>query len=101
MSAQQDDHSFIISIHTPVWGATAKKFWRDVELTISIHTPVWGATAKTTKHSLWESCMLVQLYSKSSCTDPVHSGLISIATNNIWKWGASRQEKPCALPVRT
>jgi hypothetical protein len=50
---------------------------------------------------LWESCMLVQLCSKNSCTDPVHSGLISIATNNRWKWGASRQEKPCALPVRT
>ena len=39
----------IVSIHTPVWGVTSKRFANDKSATVSIHTPVWGVTAKMLK----------------------------------------------------
>jgi len=33
-----------VSIHAPVWGATAEGFQRLALHAVSIHAPVWGAT---------------------------------------------------------
>ena len=36
-----------VSIHAPVWGATAIMGVRDITLGVSIHAPVWGATSNS------------------------------------------------------
>ncbi len=36
----------LVSIHAPVWGATAEIFLKDLISRVSIHAPVWGATCK-------------------------------------------------------
>ena len=34
----------LVSIHAPVWGATAFSFLFLFDFDVSIHAPVWGAT---------------------------------------------------------
>ena len=43
----RDFERWQISIHAPVWGATAIGLIADVKIGISIHAPVWGATVFT------------------------------------------------------
>ena len=46
--AMDDGNGQIVSIHAPVWGATAHQHFADNNDGVSIHAPVWGATlAKT------------------------------------------------------
>ena len=40
----QDENDKLVSIHAPVWGATALKFYALIHFLVSIHAPVWGAT---------------------------------------------------------
>ena len=40
---------FVISIHAPTWGATAKNPSKSYTFKISIHAPTWGATLEFTK----------------------------------------------------
>ena len=45
----------IVSIHTPVWGVTAKDVKLAKNAFVSIHTPVWGVTQqlKAKNQTLW------------------------------------------------